>query len=69
MVSAALFVFGLLIFMVNICDICAAVHQNSKEELEIGVTTQYIAVVVQEKLAVEQFCMRFSLSSSSDVLT
>ena len=55
--------------MVNICDICAALHQNSKVKLEIGVTTQYIAAVVQAKLAVEQFCMRFSLSSSSDALT
>ena len=58
-----------LFFMINICDICAAVRQNSKVKLEIGVATQYIAVVVQAKLAVEQFCMRFSISSSSDALT
>ena len=55
--------------MVNICDICAALHQNSKVKLEIGVATQYIIVVVQAKLAVEQFCMRFALASSSVSLT
>ena len=59
----------MLNFMVNICDSCAALHQNSKVKLEIGVATQYIAVVVQAKLAVEQLCMRVSLSSSSDALT
>ena len=48
---------------------CAKVRQNCKVKLEIGLTSQYIAAVVQAKLAVEQFCMRFSLSSSSDALT
>ena len=38
-------------------------------ELEVGVTIEYIGAVVQTMLAVEQFCMRFSFSSSNDAST